>query len=350
LRAEVKAWRVLPEEHDVHSLSATPSVTHPVTAANTQNPVVDGRLSSLPTLFLLLITLSLPAVASGQAPYFHYERIETPNQPGAIDLPVEQRPGDRREQWFLQNGNIGVRNVVQPTLTPVLPAGSSTGAAVIVAPGGGFLGLAIDTEGWQIARWLANHGIAAFVLKYRVLPTPPSLEIFENEFNRMLRGEKVSFANPSDTPPEALADGMTALRYVRAHAEEFRVDPRRVGFMGFSAGGFLTRSVIGNARGEMPAFGAPIYPNMAAMDVPDNAPPLFVLIASDDFLLKRAGLGLLESWHTAGKPIEFHLVANGGHGFGLGRPGTSTQAWMELLYRWLEVNNFLKHATPSAGR
>ena len=277
----------------------------------------------------------------GRLPYFRYELIETPHQPGAIDLPVEQRPTDRREQWFLQNGNIGVRNVVQPTLTPVLPAGSSTGAAVIVAPGGGFLGLAMDTEGWQIARWLANHGIAAFVLKYRVLPTPPSLEIFEDEFNRMLHGEKVSFANPSDTPPEALADAMAALRHVRAHAEEFRVDPRRIGFMGFSAGGFLTRSVIANAGNEMPAFAAPIYPNMAAMDVPANAPPIFVLIASDDFLLERGALGLVQSWRAAGKPIEFHLLANGGHGFGLGRPGTSTQDWMELLYRWLEVNSLL---------
>jgi acetyl esterase/lipase len=292
-------------------------------------------------LVALVLALTVPVVASAQAPYFHYELIETPHQPAAIDLPVERRSPDRQEQWFLQNGNIGVRNVVQPTLTPVLPAGSSTGAAVIVAPGGGFLGLAMDTEGWQIARWLANHGIAAFVLKYRVLPTPPSLAMFEDEFNRMLRGQKVSFANPSDTPSEALADAMAALRYVRAHAEDLHIDSRRVGFMGFSAGGFLTRSVIGTAGGEMPAFAAPIYPNMAAMKVPDNAPPIFVLIASDDFLLQRGGLGLLQSWRAAGKPIEFHLVANGGHGFGLGRPGTSTQGWMDLLYRWLEVNGML---------
>jgi len=303
--------------------------------------MIRGKRTGVLTLAGLLITLSAPAVASGQAPYFHHELIETPHQAGAIELPVQQHPTARQEQWFRQNGNIGVRNVVQPTLTPVLPAGASAGAAVIVAPGGGFLGLAIDTEGWQIARWLANRGMAAFVLKYRVLPTPASLEVFEDEFNRMLRGEKVSFANPSDTPTEALADAMSALRYVRAHADEFRVDPRRVGFMGFSAGGFLTRSVIANAGNEMPAFAAPIYPNMAAMDVPANAPPIFVLIASDDFLLERGGLGLVQSWRTAGKPIEFHLLANGGHGFGLGRPGTSTQDWMELLYRWLEVNTLL---------
>jgi acetyl esterase/lipase len=305
------------------------------------NHASDTPIRGMLRLLGLLVTLAIPAVASAQAPYFHHELIETPAQPGAIDLPVERRPANAREQWFLQNGNIGVRNVVQPTLTPVLPVGSSTGAAVIVAPGGGFLGLAMDTEGWQVARWLANHGIAAFVLKYRVLPTPPSLEVFENEFNRMLRGEKVSFANPSDTPPEALADAMAALRHVRAHAREFGIDSRRVGFMGFSAGGFLTRSVIANAGSEMPAFGAPIYPNMASMDVPPNAPPIFVLIASDDFLLERGGLGLVQSWRDAKKPIEFHLLANGGHGFGLGRTGTSTQDWMELLYHWLEVQKLL---------
>jgi acetyl esterase/lipase len=303
--------------------------------------LINRPLRCLSTVFGLLITL-LPALAGAQAPYFRYERIETPHQPGAIDLPVEKGPKDRHEQWFLQNGNIGVRNVVQPTLTPVLPAGSTTGTAVIVAPGGGFLGLAMDTEGWQIARWLANHGIAAFVLKYRVLATPPSLEVFENEFNRMLGGEKVSFANPPDTPPEALADALAALRYLRAHADEFGVHPHRVGFMGFSAGGFLTRSVIANAGSDMPAFAAPIYPNMAPMDVPENAPPIFVLIASDDFLLERSGgFGLVESWRAAKKPIEFHLLANGGHGFGLGRAGTSTEGWMEWYYHWLEVNNLL---------
>jgi acetyl esterase/lipase len=325
----------------VRVFSATPTVGHSVIGAKVWSLRFDRGLS-LPTLFAALMALTLPVVASGQAPYFRHELIETPQQPDAIDLPVAHRPADRHEQWFLQNGNIGVRNVVQPTLTPVLPAGSSTGAAVIVAPGGGFLGLAMDTEGWQIARWLANHGIAAFVLKYRVLPTPPSLEVFEDEFNRMLRGERVSFANPADTPREALADALAALRLVRSQAREFRVDPDRIGFMGFSAGGFLTRSVIANAGNEMPAFGAPIYPNMAAMDVPQNAPPLFVAIAADDFLLKRAGgLGLVESWLEAGKPIELHLFATGGHGFGLGRQGTSALGWIELFHHWLEVNGLL---------
>lgn len=244
-----------------------------------------------------------------------------------------------------QNGQIGVRNVTRPTLTPVLPAAPATGTAVIVAPGGGFLGLAIDTEGWQVARWLANHGIAAFVLKYRVLPTPDSNAVWESEFNRMIAGEKVSFANPKDTPPEALADGLAALDHLRANAARYGVDPKRIGFMGFSAGGFLTRSVIEKAGDAMSAFGAPIYPGMSAMTVPANAPPVFVTIATDDFLLTRQpGMPFIDSYRAAGKPIEFHLLANGGHGFGLGRPGTASEGRIEQFYRRLGSIGMLEPA------
>ena len=288
------------------------------------------------------------ATAQDLAPRFTYEVIEEPKQPGSIALTTGDSATPDREQWMTQNGNIGVRNVSHPTLTPVLPAGPSTGAAVIVAPGGGFLGLSIDTEGWQVARWLANHGIAAFVLKYRVLPTPVSNDVWQDEFNRMIRGETVSFANPEDTPPEALADGLAALRYVRDNAERFGIDKQRVGFMGFSAGGFLTRSVISHGGADLPDFAAPIYPLMASMDVPDNAPPMFVAVAADDFLLARVeGIPLLDSYRAAGKSIEFHLFANGGHGFGMGRPGTATDGWIELFHRWMEISGFLA-AAPGA--
>jgi predicted SnoaL-like aldol condensation-catalyzing enzyme/acetyl esterase/lipase len=278
-----------------------------------------------------------------QAPYFDYEVIAAPAQPDAIMLPTADAEAADREQWMTQNGNVGVRNVSHATLTPVLPDGPASGAAVIVAPGGGFLGLAIDTEGWQVARWLADHGIAAFVLKYRVVSTPESNEVWEDEFNRMIRGEKVSFANPEDTPDEALADGLAALRYVRENATRFGVDAGRVGFMGFSAGGFLTRSVVSKGGAEAPDFAAPIYPNMAAMEVPDDAPPMFVLIAADDFLL-------VDSYRAAAKPIEFHLLANGGHGFGLGRPGTASDGWIELFYKWMQTSGLLDAAITTTER
>ena len=284
----------------------------------------------------------LPTVAQ-EPPRFRYDAIDAPLQAGAVLLPTAPKSSTDREQWMRQNGSIGVRNISHPTLTPVLPAGPSTGAAVIVAPGGGFLGLAIDAEGWQVARWLANHGIAAFVLKYRVLPTPRDNAVWEAEFNRMIAGEKVSFANPKDTPPEALADGLAALAHVRANAAAYGVDPKRIGFMGFSAGGFLTRSIVAQGGAQMPAFAAPIYPDMAPMAVPADAPPMFVTIAADDFLLRGLdGFPLIGAYRNAGRPVEFHLLANGGHGFGLGRPGTAAEGWIEQFYRWLSSIGMLK--------
>lgn len=287
---------------------------------------------------IALALLSATPVAAQQT--FSYTEIAAPRQPGAIALPSVPAGAPDREQWMVQNDLIGVRNVTVPTLTPVLPAGPSTGAAVIIAPGGAFLGLAIDHEGWQIARWLANHGVAAFVLKYRVLPTPADNEQFRIENDRARNGGTASFSMPANTPPEALADGLAAIRYVREHAAELGVDPQRVGFMGFSAGGFLSRSVVEHGGADAPNFVAPIYPSMAPMQVPANAPPMFVAIAADDFLLAREqGLPLVDSYRAAGAPIEFHLLANGGHGFGLayGTEGKASEDWIELLYRWMGV-------------
>jgi predicted SnoaL-like aldol condensation-catalyzing enzyme/acetyl esterase/lipase len=295
------------------------------------------------SLALIICAAHDTTIAHAEAPYFKYEVIEPPAQTNAVTLSSVDPDEPDREQWMLQNGNIGVRNVSRPTLTPVLPIGLSTGAAVIVAPGGGFLGLAIDDEGWKVAQWLADHGIAAFVLKYRVLPTPVSNTVWEDEFNRMIRGEKVSFANPADTPPESLADGLAALRHVRENAGVYGIDPQRVGFMGFSAGGFLSRSVVSDGGEDAPDFVAPIYPRMTKMRVPDNAPPMFVAIAANDFLLQGLeGFPLIESYRAAGKPIEFHLFADGGHGFGLGRPGTAAEGWIELFHRWLVTSRLIE--------
>lgn len=288
-----------------------------------------------------LIALALLAATPAAAQQtFSYTPIAAPRQPGAVTPPSVPAGTPDREQWMIQNDLIGVRNVTVPTLTPVLPAGPSSGAAMIVAPGGGFLGLAIDHEGWQVARWLANHGIAAFVLKYRVLPTPADNDQFQRENDAMRNGGTASFAPPGDTPPEALADGLAAIRYVREHAADFGVDPQRVGFMGFSAGGFLSRSVVEHGGADMPNFVAPIYPGMGPMQVPADAPPMFVAIAADDFLLgMNPDMALLRDYRAAGRPIEFHLLANGGHGFGLayGTEGKASEDWIELLYRWMGV-------------
>lgn len=292
-------------------------------------------------LTALLLVAAAPLCAA-QLPEMSHETIPTPAQPGVIALPFESEvPG--REIWHMDGKLRAVRNVTRATLTPFLPTHGATGAAVIVAPGGGFLGLAIEKEGWQVARWLADHGIAAFVLKYRVLPTPAAQPEFVDKLGRMIRGEKVGFALPDDTPEPAYADGLAALRLVRANALSYGVDPRRVGFMGFSAGGFLTRSLVERGGADAPAFAAPIYPNMTAMRVPADAPPMFVAVAADDFLLARVkGTPLIESYRAANRSIEFHLFASGGHGFGTGIAGTPTAGWMDQYLRWLGAQGFLK--------
>ena len=287
---------------------------------------------------LAVTCLASPALAQ---PVVSRVAVPAPPQPGAIDLPVATR-APYKEVWHLDGKRLAVRNVVQPTLTPFLPVRGGTGAAVIVAPGGGFNGLAMEHEGWDVARWLSQHGIAAFVLKYRLVRTPDDQGAFADELAKLIAGKPSSITMPDDTPPEALADGIAALHYVRAHAGTFGVDPHRVGFMGFSAGGFLTRSVVASGGVERPDFVAPIYPNMAAMAVPADAPPMFVAIAADDFLLGRVnGFPLIDSYRAAGKPIEFHLFDRGGHGFGLGEPGTPPASWPDLFLRWLDQRGLL---------
>ena len=303
------------------------------------------KLNRLAVMFVAL-ALQASAVAAQAAPetppQFTFELANKPSMPGEVVLDTG-RSGNPPEQWFLMNGELQVRNVDRATLTPVLPAkDKANGAAVIVAPGGGFLGLAMQEEGYKVARALADRGIAAFVLKYRVLPTPADLTVFGNEMIAGRTGKPSSIQPPKDTPTNALADGQAAIVYVRAHAKELGVDPARVGMMSFSAGAFTTLTVMRTVGPDArPDFIAPIYGRQYAFDIPANAPPMFNLIASDDFLWSM-GTGLIDAYRKAGKSVEFHLLPSGGHGFGTGKPGTPTEGWMNLFFRWMELQGFTK--------
>lgn len=293
--------------------------------------------------FALLGSVVVAATGAGAQglPEIGRVALPAPAQPNTIDLPA---PAVKQtEIWHDDAGLLAVRNVNRPTLTAFRPVGRPADAAVIVAPGGAFLGLAIEKEGWQVARWYANHGVTAFVLKYHTLPTPVDQAVFADELGKVVHGGKASFAPAEDTPLEALADGLAALRWVRGHAAEFGIDPGKVGFMGFSAGGFLTRSLVEKGGADRPDFALPIYPNMAAMQVPADAPPMFVAVAADDFLLARVkGLPLVESYRNAGKSIEFHLFSAGGHGFAAGQPGSPEEGWLDLTLRWMRTRGLLK--------
>ena len=276
-------------------------------------------------------------------------------EPNAILLGTGGVEGQKApETWFRQWGDPMARNISTATLTPFLPApGKATGAAVIVAPGGGYRWLSMDNEGWEVAKALAEKGIAAFVLKYRLHPTPESLDEFKAWMNRP-RPAPASSTSPSATPPSPpqldltnqLEDAEAAYALIHKRAREWGVDTGRLGMICFSAGAGLTMHATLNSKIMKLAFIGPIYGGMGPVEVPKNAPPMFNVIATDDFLF-RGQFGVIDSWYKAGIPVEFHLYQNGGHGFGLGNPDRTSNRWFDAFHHWLEVNKFLK---PKSGK
>jgi acetyl esterase/lipase len=280
--------------------------------------------------------------------------LDAPPEPKAIPLGtggVENQSAP--ESWFRQWGEPMVRNVSTATLTPFLPdPAKATGTAVIVAPGGGFRWLSINNEGWKIARALNERGVAAFVLKYRLIPTPPTLEGLREAMNRVLPPPPKPGEHPAPPRPprpdltNQLADAEAAYDLIVKNAREWGIDPDRIGMVGFSAGAGLTMHCTLHSTKMKLAFIAPIYGGMGPVEVPKDAPPMFVAIAADDFLFKGE-FGLVKSWFDAGRPVEFHLYQDGGHGFGMGYPGHPTYYWFEPFTHWLDHNGFL---TPRAAK
>ena len=275
--------------------------------------------------------------------------LATPSEPNAILLgtgTVKNQPA--KETWFRQWGDPMARNISTATLTPFLPEkGRATGAAVIVAPGGGFHWLSMGNEGWEVAEALAKKGIAAFVLKYRLYPTAESLEEFSTWMNRPR-----PLPQKSDDPSKPttnlmqldltnqLEDAEAAYALLIKNTKEWGIDINRIGMIGFSAGAGLTMHATLNSKTMKLAFIGPIYGGMGPVNVPENAPPMFNVIATDDFLF-NGQFGVVDSWFKAKRPVEFHLYQNGGHGFGLGNPDRTSNRWFDAFMHWLEVNKFL---------
>jgi acetyl esterase/lipase len=307
------------------------------------------RLKNLARTFILgsLMFYTVSTMAQDGTIY----PLDAPAEPNAIPLGtggVNDQPSS--ESWFLQWGDPMARNITTATLTPFLPEpGKANGAAVIVAPGGGFRWLSMGNEGWEVAKALAAQGITAFVLKYRLVPTSESLDDFTAWMNR----PRTAPAPPSDTTQSKatsrslqmdlsnqLEDAEAAYAMIVNRAEEWGVDTRRIGMIGFSAGAGLTMHSTMNSQSMDLAFIGPIYGGMGPVDVPEDAPPMFNVIATDDFLF-RGQYGVVDSWYKAGIPVEFHLYQNGGHGFGLGNPNRTSNRWFDAFIHWLNVNSFL---------
>ncbi|MCI2238131.1 alpha/beta hydrolase [Paenibacillus sp. TRM 82003] len=235
-----------------------------------------------------------------------------------------------------------LRNVTVPTLTPHLPdPATRTGTGVVIAPGGALHVLAADHEGDLVAQRLAERGIAAFVLHYRLVPTPTDEEGFAAAMRRI--GDRDHLAEVSRAQrPQALADGGAALRLVRENAAAWHVDPDRVGALGFSAGGYvsLVTTLDGTAE-ERPSFLGAVYPAWwGEVALPQPAPPLFLAWAADDELgdaVVGSCLRLQDAWRRGGLQVEVHAYARGGHGFGALERGTTSDGWFDAFVRWVAL-------------
>ena len=291
----------------------------------------------------LMLFLLLAATCS-------YAQQVIPLYPGAA-------PGSESWTWDEQENNNNffntrvVYNVSKPTLTVFLPNPYfANGTAVIICPGGAFHTLSIDSEGNDVARWLNQKGVAAFVLKYRVvrsLTDDPVKELMA----KMGDFKKLDEEN-APVVPLAVSDGKQAIAYVRKHAAAFGINPNRIGIIGFSAGGTVTASVAYSYAPESkPDFAAPIYPYMGAvekMPVPADAPPLFIAAATDDQLgLASHSVQLYSDWIAARKSAELHMYQQGGHGFGMRRQDIPADSWIDRFGEWLDILGMLKSSDPN---
>ena len=249
----------------------------------------------------------------------------------------EGKSGTERVRIANTNDHV-ISNIHRPSITPFVPSKrKATGCAVIIAPGGGHRELWIDHEGYNVARWLSDRGIAAFVLKYRLA----------RETNSTYQVEV-----------HALADTQRAIRLVRSRAQEWGIDPARVGVMGFSAGGELAAFAsmrfdngVEDAADELdrqnsrPAFQALIYPGSSRkIELSKDSPPAFLACAYNDRPDIAEGLAeVYLRFKRAGVPAELHIYGSGGHGFGVRASNRKPVAtWLARFEDWLGDNGFLQ--------
>jgi acetyl esterase/lipase len=292
-----------------------------------------------------------------QLDYSAHLRDEGKNVPEeSIELWPGLAPGS--EQWTHEEltttdavtGGPRIWNVVTPSITPFLPDPTlANGTAVIVAPGGGFRFLGQDYEGTDLAEWFTARGVTAFVLKYRLEymgATADEVQKNMQEWMMALFTRKVQV-----TPPERIAegvvelafdDGAQAVRTVRERASEWSIDPDKLGFIGFSAGAFVTTSVaVADDRSARPNFVAPIYGGHAVGPVDADAPPLFCAVSREDGLLLEACVDTFRAWTAGGASAELHVYAKGPHGFGMNKLGLPVDSWTDRLADWMQSLGYL---------
>lgn len=240
-----------------------------------------------------------------------------------------------------------VYNVTQPSMLLFeADKTKANGTVIVIAPGGGFQSLSINREGIDMAKKLAENGITAVVLKYRLLETKsndPAKEMMDNLKNR------VDF-DTRTAPIKAMAgdDIRTAISYIRNHAGELKINPEKLGVIGFSAGASVILETVFHSKdaSTIPNFAASVYggPSREILEtaIPKSPLPLFICAASDDQLkLAPKSVQLYSKWQEAGQPAELHLYEKGGHGFGMGKQNLPVDQWSEVYLDWLRFHQFL---------
>ena len=236
---------------------------------------------------------------------------------------------------------IRLGNVSVPTITVYSPSHGNTGAAVVVFPGGAYRILAIDLEGTEVCEWLNSAGITCVLLKYRVPDSGPYPK------------------------PAALQDAQRAMGMVRTHAAEWKIDAKRVGVLGFSAGAHLAAALSthfaqriydavddSDKQSCRPDFAVIVYPGYLAMaeqnfapnpeiKVTDKTPPSFIVQTEDDPVHVENALVYYQALKNAKVPAELHVYAEGGHGYGLRRTGLPVTDWPKLVETWLHTIHVL---------
>lgn len=290
-------------------------------------------------------TMWQPSPGHTQLPIWPREPPDAQPLPRAeLAAPVNDHPVAGRPWTYISN-------VTRPTITVYSPKGKNTGAAVVVFPGGGYRILAIDLEGTEVCDWLTAKGITCVVLKYRV----PGVEFYP-------RSSPYQMSGPYPQSPIALEDAQRTVGLVRFHAAEWRIDPHKIGVLGFSAGGHMVAAISNHFDRRLypavdaadrvscrPDFAVALYPghlsladNSIALN-PDirthitrQTPPTFLLQNEDDHVDRvEDAMSYYFGLKKAGVPVEIHSYAQGGHAFGLRRTNFPATAWPQLVETWL---------------
>lgn len=261
------------------------------------------------------------------------------------DVPPLGVPESR--EVIAETGETMIFNVSDPTIEMFRPpAGRATGTAMIVAPGGGFVGIGYQRGGVDIARRLADHGITAFVLKYRTIRSPDdAMHMPEVHLREMETGTaRAKTGQPRELPAfageaAAVADGGRAIALVRRRAAEWGIDPHKLGMIGLSAGAYLAADIAIGAKATRPDFVALFYGGLRS-PVPADAPPAFIAGAADDPYQPDDPLLLFSAWKASGVPAELHIYERGGHGFDLRVQGTTSDHWFDALIHWMAARGW----------